>query len=147
MVELTAISWQAQFFPDIHVALAIHSALVLDPLNWILVTSPWRTTKFKIINPKSNSCFGKTYQNTQRTSDREFFWLLAHSSKQVLWMLFPQAPLHHKISSLSGWNSVKQIGQSPEISLRLLLSREGWPKSCSKHDWGMGAWEKISRNS
>lgn len=90
----------------------------------------------------------KIYQNTQRTSVREF-WLLAHCSKQVLWILFPHAALHHTISSLPGSNSVKQIGQSPEISLRLLLWPEE-PGSCGDACWddsSWGAWEKISRSS
>ena len=70
--------------------------------------------------------------------------LLAHCSKHVLWMLFPQAALHHTISSLSGSNSVKQMGQSPEISLRL----DGESEEAEIFDEaGAGAAANISRNS
>lgn len=56
-------------------------------------------------------------------------------------MLFPQAALHQTISSVSGSNSVKQIGQSPVTSLRLLEeSVDGWELT-------IGAFAKISRSS
>lgn len=70
--------------------------------------------------------------------------LLAHCSKQGLWMLLPQAALHQTISSFSGSNSVKQMGQSPEISLRL----DGDSDEAEVSDEaGAGAAAKISRNS
>lgn len=70
--------------------------------------------------------------------------LLAHCSKHVLWMLFPQAALHQTISSFSGSNSVKQMGQSPETSLRL----DGESDDAEVSDEaGAGAAAKISRNS
>lgn len=58
-------------------------------------------------------------------------------------MLLPQAALHHTISSLSGSNSVKQIGQSPETSLRF----EGLSAEAEADDAGAGAASKISRSS
>ena len=70
--------------------------------------------------------------------------LLAHCSKHVLWMLFPQAALHQTISSFSGSNSVKQMGQSPETSLRL----DGESDDAEVSDEaGAGAAAKISRSS
>lgn len=71
-------------------------------------------------------------------------WLLAHCSKQILCKLFPQAALHHAISSVSGSNSVKQMGQLPETSLRLegaSALAEVWEEA------GVGAAANISRNS
>jgi hypothetical protein len=62
---------------------------------------------------------GMIYQYTHLTSFP--LRLIAHCSKHPLWILFPQAALHQTISSVSGSNSVKQIGQSPLISLRFLL--------------------------
>lgn len=58
-------------------------------------------------------------------------------------MLLPQAALHHTISSVSGSKAVKQIGQSPEISLRL----EGASGEAEEDEAGAGAAAKISRNS
>ena len=59
-------------------------------------------------------------------------------------MLFPQAALHHTISSFSGSNSVKQMGQSPETSLRL----DGESEEAEVSDEaGAGAAANISRNS
>lgn len=60
-------------------------------------------------------------------------------------MLLPHAALHHTISSVSGSNSVKQMGQSPEISLRL----EGASEDASEawDEAGAGAEAKISRSS
>ena len=59
-------------------------------------------------------------------------------------MLFPQAALHQTISSFSGSNSVKQMGQSPEISLRL----DGELEEAEVSDEaGAGAAAKILRNS
>ena len=46
--------------------------------------------------------------------------MTAHCSKQCLWMLLPQAALHHTIDSL-GSNSMKQMGQSPSTGFRLPL--------------------------
>ena len=70
--------------------------------------------------------------------------LLAHCSKHILWMLLPQAALHHTISSFSGSNSVKQMGQSPEISLRL----DGDSDEAEVSDEaGAGATAKILCNS
>jgi len=57
-------------------------------------------------------------------------------------MLLPQAARHQTISSAVGANSVKQIGQSPEMGLRF----EG-VKGEEKEEGGVGAWEKISRSS
>lgn len=71
--------------------------------------------------------------------------LLAHCSKQVLCTLFPQAALHQTISSVSGSNSVKQTGQSPEISLRLEELDEDVAEPVAE---GMGgARVKIKRSS
>ena len=59
-------------------------------------------------------------------------------------MLFPQAALHQTISSFSGSNSVKQMGQSPETSLRL----DGESDEAEVSDEaGAGAAAKISRSS
>ena len=58
-------------------------------------------------------------------------------------MLFPQAALHQTISSFSGLKEVKQIGQSPEISLRL----EGVSGEAEEDEADAGAAEKISRTS
>ena len=60
-------------------------------------------------------------------------------------MLLPHAALHQTISSVSGSNSVKQMGQSPDTSLRLLGCSE---EASEAWDEGRGgAWEKISRSS
>lgn len=84
------------------------------------------------------------HQYTHLTPDCPFR-LLAHCSKQVLWMLFPQAALHQTISSFSGSNSVKQTGQSPETSLRLDGFDEDVVESAAV---GMGgARENIVRSS
>ncbi len=56
-------------------------------------------------------------------------------------MLLPQAARHQTISSVVGANSVKQIGQSPEMGLRF----EG--VKGEEEEGGVGAWEKISRSS
>ncbi len=55
----------------------------------------------------------------------------------------PQAALHHTISSVSGSNSVKQIGQSPKISLRLDAAPSGTEADVA----GAGAVSKISCSS
>ena len=59
-------------------------------------------------------------------------------------MLFPQAVRHQTISSVSGSNSVKQIGQSPETSLRLDGALE---EADVSDDAGAGAAANISHNS
>ena len=70
--------------------------------------------------------------------------LLAHCSKHVWRMLFQQGALHLTISSFSGSNSVKQMGQSPETSLRL----DGESEEAEVSDEaGAGAASKISRSS
>ena len=58
-------------------------------------------------------------------------------------MLFPQAALHHTISSVSGSKAVKHIGQSPETSLRF----EGDDGEVVDDVGGGGALEKISWSS
>ena len=59
-------------------------------------------------------------------------------------MLFPHAALHHTISSVSDSNLVKQIGQSPETSLRF----EGDSVDAEISDEaGAGAAANISCNS
>ena len=59
-------------------------------------------------------------------------------------MLFPQAVRHQTISSVSGSNSVKQIGQSPDTSLRLDGASE---EADVSDDAGAGAAANISHNS
>lgn len=59
-------------------------------------------------------------------------------------MLLPQAARHQTISSVVGANSVKQIGQSPEMGLRFEGVEEGEER---EEEGGVGAWEKISRSS
>lgn len=58
-------------------------------------------------------------------------------------MLFPHAALHQTISSVSGSKAVKQIGQSPETSLRF----EGDEDEAVEDVNGGGAREKISWSS
>lgn len=85
---------------------------------------------------------GLSYQYTHRISFPA--WLLAHCSKHSLCKLFPHAARHQTMSSVSGSNSVKQIGQSPEASLRLEGASE---EADVADDAGAGAAAKISCSS
>ena len=90
---------------------------VSSPCHGVRLDSKINPNTLLLYNQQSRNVW-ITCQKTQRTSPA-LVVLLAHCSKHVSCILLPQAALHHTIFSVSGSNSVKQIGQSPEISLRL----------------------------